>query len=141
MTGWGWLLWSVGLAAIGAAVQVAVRRAAQRRAMRAGWAQVSVRGTTPALGDWPPRWRVSRVSRQDGRTVLHRSTDHSAGPGVELTSIAGSGRPLPLRERLRLVAGARRAVPFRSSAGLVEVATRDEVLDWLRAQLLPAGAD
>ena len=141
VTWWGWLLWVVGSAALHAALRPWLQRVFLRRALRGGWAPVSVRGTTAALGDWPPRWRLYRATRTDDRILLRRSTDHSSQPGVELLSVAGSGRPLPARERLRGPAGARRAVPFRSSAGLVEVAARDEVLGWLTAQLAPAEGD
>jgi len=138
VTWWGWLLWIVGFAALDAVLQPWLQRVVLRRGLRAGWAPVSARGTTPALGDWPPRWRLQRATRTDDRTVLRRASDSASEPGVELLSVAGSGRPLPSRERLRVATGARRAVPFHSSAGLVEVAARDEVLVWLTAQLSPA---
>lgn len=138
MTWWGWLLWVVGFAALNAVAQPRLQRVVLRRGLRAGWASVSARGTTPALGDWPPRWRLYRATRADDRTVLRRASDSASEPSVELLSVAGSGRPLPSRERLRVATGARRAVPFHSSAGLVELAARDEVLAWLEAALAPA---
>jgi hypothetical protein len=76
------------------------------------------------------------VSRNGtGRLLLQRATDHASAAALVLLSPAGSGRELPRRERLRLVTGARRAVPVRTSAGVVEVAGRPEVLDWLLAEL------
>ena len=138
MTWWGWLLWVVGFAALNAVVQPWLHRVVLRRSLRSGWAPVSGRGTTPALGDWPPRWRLYRAIRTDDRTALRRASDSASEPGIELLSVAGSGRPLPCRERLRVATGARRAVPFHSSVGLVEVAARDEVLVWLTAQVAPA---
>jgi hypothetical protein len=135
VTWWGWLLWAGGLAAVNAFGQPWLGRRLVRRGLRAGRATVSARGTTSALGDWPPQWRLHRVVVRDGRVVMQRATDHGSGPGVVLLSAAGSGRELPRRERLRLVSGARRAVPLRTSAGVVEVAGRTEVLDWLLAQL------
>jgi hypothetical protein len=66
--------------------------------------------------------------------VLRRASDHATQPGVELRAVAGSGRPLPGRERLRVAVGAGRAVPFSSSAGLIEVAARPDVLAWLQEQ-------
>jgi len=134
----GWLLWIVGFAALNAVLQPWLQRVVLRRGLRAGWASVSARGTTPALGDWPPRWRLYRAVRTDDRTVLRRASEHASEPGVELLSVAGSGRPVPSRERLRVATGARRAVPFHSAAGLVEVAAREEVLAWLEAALAPA---
>ena len=135
---WWWLLWTGGLAAVSAIGQVWLGRGLVRRGLRAGRATVSARGTTPAFGDWPPRWRLHRVTRRDGRLLLQRSTDHAAGPGTLLLSTAGSGRATPFRERLRLVTGARRAVPIHTADGVVEIAARAEVLDWLGRQLAAA---
>ena len=137
MTWWGWLLWFVGLAAVNALLQPWLQRVFLRRGLRAGWAPLSVRGTTPDLGDRPPRWRLHRAVRADGVTVLRRSADHSTQPGVQLLEVAGPGRPLTSGERLRVATGARRALPFHSSLGVVEVAAREEVVAWLQAG--PAG--
>jgi hypothetical protein len=136
VTWWAWLVWAVVLAALNAVGHPWLAGRLVRRGLRAGRATVSARGTTPGFGEWPPQWRLHRVSREaEGRLVLQRSTDHPTAPVVVLLSPAGSGRAVPGPERRRVVTGARRAVPVRTSAGVVEVAARPEVLDWLLAEL------
>ena len=139
MTWWGWLLCSGALAAASAVLQRRLRRRLVRRELDAGRVTVTVKGTTPGVdGDGPPRWRQHRVSRDDdGRLVVQRAGEHPSGRAVVLLSAAGSGRLLPGRERLQ--AGARHAVPVRTSAGTVELAAPAEVLAWLATQL-PTGS-
>lgn len=135
MTWWGVLVLLLALLAIDVTVTPWAQRVVVRRRMRAGQAPVSARSFAPGPGTLPAQWTACRVTPEAGRPVLRRLHDLWSAPGFDLLAVAGPDRPVPTGE---LLDGARRAVPFRSSAGLVEIAARDEVLAWLEAQLAPA---
>ena len=137
MTWWGWVLWIAGFAAMNAVVQPWVQRVLVRRHLRARWAVVSAQAASSELQPDPPQWRLCRATREDDRTLLRSSTEHRAVAGVVLLSLTGPAHELPSRGRLRVVVGARRAMPVQTSAGLLDIAARDDVLAWLQHQLPP----
>jgi hypothetical protein len=138
VTWWGVVLWFLAMLVVNVGVQFLVRRVKRRRSLQAGRVVVSARSTNTAAGRSAPRWRICRVTQEGGRLFLRRATDHPSEPGVELHAAEGHGRPVRGREAFRMVMGADRAVFVRSSAGLIEVAGPDEVLDWITARLAPA---
>jgi hypothetical protein len=138
VTWWGVVLWFLAMLLVNVGVQFFVQRVKRRRSLQAGRVAVSARSTTTVAGRSAPRWRVCRVTQENGRLLLRRATDHPSEPGVELHAAPGRGRPVRGRDAFRMVMGADRAVFFQSSAGLIEVAGPDEVLDWMTTRLAPA---